>query len=390
MKRNIFLSYFLAVAKNSWFWLGIWVLYYLRFTNYAGIGLMEMVLITTMTLSEIPTGAIADLLGKKYALSLSFFIQTIGMFIFAFAPNFSILLLSLFILGIGGTFYSGTIDALIYDSLKENGEELKYHKIISNINSISIITPAICSIIGGFMYRQNPSLPYFSSAVGYFFGLMATLFLIEPKIDTIRFSLKNFFIQTKLGIRELLKTSDIQKQTLILLSIGFVVVIADEMLNGFLGVEYGFSEKQLGFLWAAIGIVAALASQLTPSFRKIFKSNLSIFVVGILLSLSLLASPLIGLFAGGFLLMFRSSLQAIFGNLASITINQNTESKFRATTLSTFNMIKNIPYVFSAFFLGKLADTYSARTIALYLGLILLTFMVGNILLHRKAVDIKS
>lgn len=45
--RNIYLSYLLAFCKNSWFWLGIWVFYYLRFTNYAGIGLIETIMIGT-------------------------------------------------------------------------------------------------------------------------------------------------------------------------------------------------------------------------------------------------------------------------------------------------------------------------------------------------------
>jgi len=65
MKNNILIAYILAFAKNTWFWLGIWIFYYLRFTNYAGIGLIETVLTVTTTLSEIPTGAVADLLGKK-------------------------------------------------------------------------------------------------------------------------------------------------------------------------------------------------------------------------------------------------------------------------------------------------------------------------------------
>jgi len=72
-KRNVLLSYLLAFSKTTWFWLGIWIFYYLRFTDYAGIGLIETVLIVTVTLAEIPTGAIADLIGKKKTLILPFY-----------------------------------------------------------------------------------------------------------------------------------------------------------------------------------------------------------------------------------------------------------------------------------------------------------------------------
>jgi len=133
MNRNIAISYFLSFAKNTWFWLGIWIFYYLRFTNYAGIGIIETVLIVTATLTEIPTGAIADVFGKKKTLIVAFLLEMIGAFIMAYAMNFNQLVLSVFIMCVGGSFYSGTLDALVYDSLKQDFKENKFDKVISNI-----------------------------------------------------------------------------------------------------------------------------------------------------------------------------------------------------------------------------------------------------------------
>ena len=146
-KRNVLLSYLLAFSKTTWFWLGIWIFYYLRFTDYAGIGLIETVLIVTITLAEIPTGAIADLIGKKKTLILAFLLETVGGFMMAATPNFPILLLSVFVMCVGGAFYSGTLDALVFDSLKEEGQEGTFAKKIANINTISLLSPAICGVI---------------------------------------------------------------------------------------------------------------------------------------------------------------------------------------------------------------------------------------------------
>jgi hypothetical protein len=52
--------------------------------------------------------------------------------------------------------------------------------------------------------------------------------------------------------------------------------------------------------------------------------------------------------------------------VSSVTINNSTESRYRATTLSTFNMIKNIPHVFSAYFVGLLAIAIQQKILALY------------------------
>ena len=192
LKRNITIAYILAFSKNTWFWLGIWIFYYLRFTDYAGIGIIETILILTMTLAEIPTGAVADLFGKKKTLILAFTLETIGAFMMATAPNFQMLALSVFVMCVGGTFYSGTIDALIFDTLKESGEERSYDTKISNTNTLSLIAPAICSILGGFMYKVNPTFPFYGNAFGYMVGLIASFFLIEPHIDTTKFSFRNF------------------------------------------------------------------------------------------------------------------------------------------------------------------------------------------------------
>ena len=198
MSHNITLAYFLTFFKNTWFWLGIWVFYYLSLTNYAGIGLIETTLIVTYTLFEIPTGAIADLFGKKVTLILSFLLEAIGGFFMATATDLNSLIGAVFIMCLGGVLYSGTIDALVYDSLKQDGNEESYDKVISNITSISLIAPAICSIIGGYFYLIHPTLPFWANFTGYVLGLIFSLFLIEPKIDSIKFSFKNYLLQTVL------------------------------------------------------------------------------------------------------------------------------------------------------------------------------------------------
>lgn len=71
LQRNITVVYILTALSNAWFWIAIWVYFYLRVTDYAGIGLLETIMILTYFLGEIPTGAIADLLGKKKTMIIS-------------------------------------------------------------------------------------------------------------------------------------------------------------------------------------------------------------------------------------------------------------------------------------------------------------------------------
>lgn len=348
-----------------------------------------MSLVIAMTISEIPTGAVADLLGKKRTLFISFLLQAIGGYIMAFAPNFTYLIIAVFIMGIGGAFYSGTLDALVYDSLKEKGKEGIFDKIIARVNAISLIAPAICGLIGGYLYFIRPNLPFLTNALFYTLAIALCLFLKEPKIDTEKFSLQNFIKQTRVGLSELFKNTAVINQTLLLLSIGVIIVICDEMLNSFLGVEFKFTPEQLGILWSVIFVVAAAASHFSPQIKKYLSYQKAAPLVGLLIAITLLISPLLGTILGGLSLILRSSLQAIYGNYSSVLINEQVDSNKRATTLSTFNLFKNIPYVLTAYFLGVSADLFSAINLAAVLGGILVVLIVSQRIIYSKRLAVQ-
>ncbi len=378
MSRNIWLAYILTALKYSWFWLGIWVFFYLRFTDYAGIGLIESALIISMTLGEIPTGALADLIGKKVTLFISFILQSAGLALIGWTSNAWQLAGGVFVAGIGHAFYSGSLEALIFDTLQQSKRQNDYPQIISRINAIQLAAPAVAGLAGAFIYNFDPRLPFLLHALAYALGMIGSLMLVEPVIDTLKFSWPNFLSQSRQGFNQLTRNADILRQTVNLLVVGAVIVIMDEMLNGFLGVEFGFSAVQLGTFWAIAYLIAALIGLNSWRLIETFGLNQTIVYAAFILSLTLVVSPVSGIVIGAITLLVRFSLQNIIAAAASTTINQNTPSQYRATTLSTYNMAKNIPYVLSAFFLGSLAQIYTARLIAAALGALLISWLVIN------------
>src|SRR3989338_607002 len=385
--KNIKIAYILSYLSMSSFWGGIWVLYYLSFTNYAGIGLIESIMIITSVTTEIHTGAVADLLGKKKTLVFSFLLLALGSFIMGTAINFISLLISVILMSTGRSLYSGTMEALVYDSLKEKKKENNYDRIIANITTIQLVAFALSTIIGGFMYSINPGFPFIAVGIIHIIGLFITFLLKEPRIDTIRFSFNNFLKQTKLCFHQLFSNEEIKKQTIILLSIGIFLVIIYEVLNDVLAFEFGFKEKQLGVLISTIYLISAGASQISPKITKRFGYTISLFLVSLLVGISLVVSPIIGMILGGFTIMLRSGLQSIFNNISSTLINKSVESRYRATTLSTFSMLQKIPYALSAFVIGGLMDLWSAKIFAFFLGIILvalITIQIKNSSFQKK------
>lgn len=376
MDRNIKITYILSYLKHSWFWAGIWVFYYLKFTDYAGIGLIETVMILTMTFGEIPTGAIGDMVGKKYTMFFALLFEGIGSVVMAISTSFYSIAIAVFLMCIGGSLYSGTSEALLYDSLKQIKKEDKFDKSIANTKSFQYLAVTISSIIGGFLYRNNNSSPFLLAALFQFIGMLICLLISEPLIDSEKFSLKNYISQNKRGFFELFKYKNLHRQTVFLIVIGSISVLSWEVLESILGMEFGFNPIGLSILTSSIFLLSAVGSQLSKYTGKYVSNIGGIIIMTILSVITFLISPFVGLVLGGLTLILRSVFQVISENITSVIINKNIVSKHRSTALSSFNMLKNIPYVLTAYFIGYLMDMITAKVFAFGLGLILIFILV--------------
>jgi len=80
----------------------------------------------TGLLFEVPTGAIADIYGRKFSVLLGYAIEGIGYLSLFFIQDFYAVLLAFAIIGFGTTFSSGAKEAWITDLIK--GKKGKYLK----------------------------------------------------------------------------------------------------------------------------------------------------------------------------------------------------------------------------------------------------------------------
>ncbi len=374
--KNVKVAYYLSFLWRSWFWLGIWVFYYLRFTDYAGIGFLEAVMITTSTLGEIPTGAIADILGKKKAVSIAFLLGGLGNLIMAFAPNYWVLIASITTMTIGGAFYSGSLEALVYDGLKEEKREGRYEKVIGRMTTMQNLGMAFAGIVGGFLYKWHVSLPFVAVAVAYGIGFFLSLKLTEPNIDKEKYSWGKFVRQNAEGFRQLFVNKKLTFMALALLIPGAFMIATENVLNDATAVELGFNSVQLGIFATILYLVGVVVSEKTDRF--IGKMS-PIWLYGGTIAMyaaTLILMPKATFVAGALLLLTRYGVQTFFGNYESVRINAVIDSRYRATTLSTFSLIRNIPYVLTATLIGVLMNTYTAKLFSMYFGLTLIITLV--------------
>lgn len=144
IQRNIFINYIYTGIKCMDMTSSIWVLYLAyRGMNLAEIGLLEGIFHLTSMLFEIPTGAIADLLGRKKTIVLSRISALIATLLMISANGFWGFAISFIFSAASFNLSSGSEEALVYDSLKQLGKEEQYVKVNGRLNFIIEVTQGI-------------------------------------------------------------------------------------------------------------------------------------------------------------------------------------------------------------------------------------------------------
>ena len=111
------------------------------------LGFLFAANILTLSLCDIPTGAIADLFGHKISVFLGTLIWSSSYLILFIAKGFPIYLLSMIVGGIGLALVSGALTSLIYDILDKQNNRKDFQKIYGTGNGIFLVGSGIMFLL---------------------------------------------------------------------------------------------------------------------------------------------------------------------------------------------------------------------------------------------------
>ncbi|HEY2663337.1 MAG TPA: MFS transporter [Candidatus Binataceae bacterium] len=122
---------------------------------------------TVLFLTDVPTGAFADSLGRRTAFVLGCCLRVIAFMVYFFAHHYVFFLIAESIDGIGTTFGNGAIDAWGVDELDAAGFEGLKDGIFSRISQLSSVGAMAGAVIGAYVADVNISWPWLLGASGY-------------------------------------------------------------------------------------------------------------------------------------------------------------------------------------------------------------------------------
>lgn len=385
--RNIRLGYILIALNNAFFWYAPWLLFIYRYIDIKEATILQIIGLIVRVVAEVPTGALGDLIGKKKTLIIAFFLTAVGETTMAFSTSFAFFALAYVIINIGYSFYSGTIDAFMYDTLVESKAESEYPAVLSKSNAYLNISTAIATIAGGLLYRYWGGLPFLVTGVTKLVGFGIAFLIAEPVVDTFTFSISNFFTQMTRGLAQLFDRKMIQWTFLIVL-LGSFSIVASEILDDVAVVDWGYSAMGISILYTVVIVISIPFSFLYEKVAKQFKPTFLISGGILILALNYIFSPIINTFIWTSIFLMRVIYSQIKTSAITNVINSNVSSNIRATTLSTYELIIRLPFVVFGVLIGSAMKDTGVKGFSVIFSLILLALFAIYLLfswLHKPA-----
>lgn len=175
------------------------------FTQWGKISLFQAMLLQSwfslwFFILEIPTGLLADRIGRKWTMTFGAIIVAISCILYGSIASLPFFFLCEFFFAVGVSLISGADEAFIYDTLKEQNKEHEAKKYFGRINSIQLAGIFVSGIIGSFIAANlGLNITFILSAIPVGIAAIIAYTLKEPKVKKESLEKERFFESLKSG-----------------------------------------------------------------------------------------------------------------------------------------------------------------------------------------------
>lgn len=345
----------------------------------------------SVVIFEVPTGAVADKIGRKISIILGAALWATSLMIYVFGSNFYIFAIAEIFFALGSTFKSGADTALIYDSLKILNREKEFQKIEGKARAYFMYGQAVGSLIAGFIYKFNRELPMIVSIGFMVLTIIISLGLYEPPIEEKK---------GKYGEKYLKQITDSAKyvmnheklKAIILYSMVFFVFYR----GGFFLFQPYFETVDIpveyfGMIFFIFNIVAAKTSKMSHKIMEKTKPRTLMFLSSLMI-VSFLILGITKIWIGAAAMLLQQMARGLYVPVTRKYLNKHIPSDKRATILSFFSLLTSLAGSIAYPFLGLLKDSTTIFNTHLVLAIIMtaLTFLTSIYMNTRLGVKKNS
>jgi MFS family permease len=323
---------------------------------------------------EVPSGYLADVIGRKKTLIIGAVFGILGFTTYSFSFGFMGFLVAEIILGIGQSCISGADSAMLYDSLLDRGEEKKYTRFEGRSTALGNVAEALAGIVGGLLVGITIRTPYLAQIFVAFIALPAAITLVEPtrRIPLIKASLMEI---VQIARFALITDRPLRRNILFSAITGCATLTMAWFAQPFF--EYTRIDiAWFGILWTTLNLTVAITSYTAHRLEKRLGQRWSILLIALLIPLGYLALSRFNLPIGLFVLYLFYLVRGYATPVLKDYINRITASHIRATVLSVRNFIIRLLFALCGPLLGWVKDIYSLPQALALAGFIFLIISI--------------
>lgn len=355
-ERNLRLYRWYLLFSFSPFALPIIVLFWQR----NGLDTFEIYLLQTIfsiavVIMEVPTGMVADRLGKRVSLVLGSTICALSWVLYAASSGFWPFVAAEISIAVGLAFMSGADSAMLYDSLSRLGRAREFRSREGSARSLQMISVGACMLPGGFIGEYSHRLAIGLSAIGPFLAFLVTLRMTDAghrvRHPTFSASLRSY--------RELMRAAlkFVAKHRLVRWYILFgAVLIASNRWLLWLYQPYmeqtGFPVWGFGVAFALFNFFAAAASRVAHRALDRLGSGRMLALLTALDVLPMLGMALVHHPLGWLFVFGHQAIRGFSRPLFSNWILRYTFEDKRATVLSLASFAQHLVFAATAPLIG--------------------------------------
>ena len=381
IQANIWKLYVIKASK----WMMLFMPTIYLFFQENGMDIQDIMVLqaiysVTVAIIEIPSGYVADVLGRKKSMIIGTAFGFLGIVVYAFSYGFWGFLPAALCLGIGQSFVSGSDTALMYDSLKEINREKDFIKLEGRTISMGNFAEAVAFIIGGFLADFTLRTPFYFQMVIAFIGVFVAFLLVEPNTEKMKDGKTKPWANMKSIIRFSLK-ENVTLRYYILYSavIGATTLTMAWFAQPYfqtIGIKDGI---YFGIIGAGLNFAVAFTAFYAHRIESSFKTNSILILLLIVLISCYIVVSQVASYWGLLALVIFYFTRGIATPILRDYMNRETPSEMRATVMSIRSFIIRLVFASLSPFLGYYADAYSIQDALLLSGI--LFFILGGFVL---------
>ena len=386
---NIGIHYFYTFFSNLNLTHGLWMIYLAsRGFSLVQLGILEGVFHVTSFLMEVPTGAVADLWGRKASRIAGRLVACISLLVMFLARSFTWQLFGFIITALGYNLESGAGDALVYDSLVMEHREHQYMKVAGRQELVYQSAAILAFLMGGYLAVHSYQAVFLISMGLALCSMVTALFFTEPliaqegKTPRTESLLRHIFDSMKRQTVESLKVIQVHPR------IAFLIIF-EELLFAFITCLFfylqnywkdgGRSEWYIGLVFAAGSVAAGLTAFRATAIEKRIGERGVLLLMPLLLLICLWGvalSPWPAVFY-----VITGCVEGILIAAVSDYLNKLIPSRNRATILSFQSMTFSLFMIMVFPLVGWLGQQFSLQVAFLAMAALGTTLYIPYVVL---------